>query len=430
MKELIHIISMLAITVCMGCGDSKEPIEETTGARIEQFIIQCGGTSYRGTIDEMNKTVHIGGITSRSAITEVKYQLSKGATISPKPENTERWEENQTFTVTGRDNETAVYTVELPDLREDPAPVQKRVVIGYLPLNDYLFDTEFESLHWEYLTHVNISFLLVKADGSLDDTRVSKRIRNVVETLHRKEIKVLISLAKQKDGTFATAISNEETRNNLVNNIISFTITNGLDGFDIDFEEYNHWNLAHLLEFTRQLDEARKMWYEDTEEKLLMTCAVNGVNRYTKEWAEYYDYINIMSYDKRMPSFSSAGQHASYDDFVNDLTTWSEQIAPKSKIVGGLPFYGYSWDKKTGIDDVGAIRFKGVLKYYGATPEVADANSQGGTTFYNGRPLIRQKCQYVLDENYAGVMIWQLFQDAEQEELKLINEVGNVMVLH
>ncbi len=37
-------------------------------------------------------------------------------------------------------------------------------------------------------------------------------------------------------------------------------------------------------------------------------------------------------------------RHASYDDFVKGLKYRNEQCHPsKSKIVGGLPLYGYSW---------------------------------------------------------------------------------------
>ncbi len=39
--------------------------------------------------------------------------------------------------------------------------------------------------------------------------------------------------------------------------------------------------------------------------------------------------------------------------------------APKSKIVGGLPFYGYSWDNDVNKDEVGAIRFNGILTHFG-----------------------------------------------------------------
>lgn len=32
-----------------------------------------------------------------------------------------------------------------------------------------------------------------------------------------------------------------------------------------------------------------------------------------------------------------------------------------------------------------------------------------------------------MDEDFGGVMIWQLFQDAYEEDWKLINVVGEVM---
>lgn len=70
-----------------------------------------------------------------------------------------------------------------------------------------------------------------------------------------------------------------------------------------------------------------------------MTCAVNSrwLN-YGTEWEQYFDYINLMSYD-RGAFTDKPVQHASYDDFVKDLKYWNEQCrASKSKIVGGLPF--------------------------------------------------------------------------------------------
>ena len=81
-------------------------------------------------------------------------------------------------------------------------------------------------------------------------------------------------------------------------------------------------------------------------------------------------------------------------------------------------------------DEVGAIRFNGILTHFGKTydvKEIADAD-QFGKTYYNGRPTIRKKCQYVMDNDFGGVMIWQLFQDAYQEELKLIKVVGEVIM--
>ncbi len=104
---------------------------------------------------------------------------------------------------------------------------------------------------------------------------------------------------------------------------------------------------------------------------MLMTCAVICWKDYTTKWQEYFDYINIMSYDRVMGNSSTPGQHASYNDFVNDMNYWITKFqAPKSKIVGGLPFYGYSWDNDVNKDEVGAIRFNGILTHFGKTYDV------------------------------------------------------------
>ena len=75
------------------------------------------------------------------------------------------------------------------------------------------------------------------------------------------------------------------------------------------------------------------------------------------------------------------------------------------------------------------MRYHGILEHFGKKASVADSDVQS-RTYYNGRPTIRQKCQYVMDNDFGGVMIWQLFQDAHEEEWKLINIVGEVMAIN
>lgn len=128
----------------MGCDDSGTSTTEKAEAKIVQFTLQCGGTNYRGNINENDKIIRISGITSRAAITGVRYQLSGEATISPAPQETERWEREQRFTVTSSDNQTAKYIVLLPELQDEiePEPVSNKVVIGYLPASDWEYNTQ------------------------------------------------------------------------------------------------------------------------------------------------------------------------------------------------------------------------------------------------------------------------------------------------
>lgn len=310
----------------------------------------------------------------------------------------------------------------VPDLQ--PEVVSPKAVIGYLAIDDWEFENLFPSIEWKYLTHINASFAKVKADGSLNLDPVRQRIQKVRDVARQHKVKILISIAKNKKGDFTTAIKDPKARKELINNIIAFTREYELDGFDIDYEEYDNWdvNFPSLLVFAKGLHDAK-------DKNMLMTCAVNSrwLN-YGTEWAQYFDYINLMSYD-RGAFTDTPTQHASYEDFVKDLEYWNVQCkAPKSKIIGGLPFYGYSWDEelKDVVDNVRGIRYSGILKHLGR--EAADKDKIG-ETYYNGRSTIARKCKYINEHDYAGVMIWQLFQDAHNDnhDLKLINVVGEEM---
>lgn len=415
------VIIMIIVTTACGSSSSEEPLITNKGP-LQSFVIQCGSSYFRRAIDQTTHIISLSGIHYSTDITGIDYQLVEGATIVPNPKEVSTWKKTQEFTVSTADGEKVVYIVNLPDLTEASGG---KVVIGYLPANE--FDAQSDNIRWEYLTHVNISFAHVKADGTLNTDKVpASKLSEIRAKAHEHGVQVLISINKNSSGEFRTAINNETTRNTLAQNIVAFTKTNQLDGFDIDYEDYDNWNAASLVAFAKALHEAK-------EEDMLMTCAVICWQRYTSEWQQYFDYINIMSYDRVMGgSNTTPGQHATYESFVSDLNHWATtEQAPRSKIVGGLPFYGYSWDSEIEKDNVGAVRFKGIIAHFttkGYTAEeIADAD-QISKTYYNGRPTIRKKCQYVMDRGFGGVMIWQLFQDAKQEDLKLIKVVGEEII--
>ena len=60
MKILLQIIFMLITSVCISCNDS-EAIAGKPEAKIAQFTLQCGGTYYRGNINDENKVIRISG---------------------------------------------------------------------------------------------------------------------------------------------------------------------------------------------------------------------------------------------------------------------------------------------------------------------------------------------------------------------------------
>lgn len=86
---------------------------------------------------------------------------------------------------------------------------------------------------------------------------------------------------------------------------------------------------------------------------------------------------------------------------------WTDRGLPKSKVVLGVPFYGYGFGdayRNYGYD------YKEIL---GLFPDAATKDQVGSTIWYNGIPTMKAKAQWVRDEDLAGVMIWSLDADVK-----------------
>lgn len=433
-QMLWALLIMTMVTTACSNSSSEETLMTNEGP-LHTFVIQCGDSYFRRNIDQITHMISLSGIQYSENITGVNYQLVEGATILPDPKAMTLWKKTQEFTVHTADKNKTVYTVNLPDLKErEPIPDSyKPVVLGYLPLNDFTFDSQFSRINWQYLTHVAACFVKVKENGTLNTEQVNNRIEMVRDKAREKGVKILISFCKNTPKEFSYAISTPATRTKLVEGIISFVQQYDLDGFDIDYEEYTGdqgtawWNQYRpaLISFLKELYEAK----EATNPNWLMTSATASPTwlNYGSDWEQYFDFINLMSYDLHTPSGSSVpGQHATMDHFTDDLTYWNKNLgASKRKLLGGLPFYGYTWNKLETADNVGAIRYYNILSEYKDVTGI-ESMDQYGRTYWNGPHMIREKCQYAIDNQFGGVMIWQLFMDAKEDSShKLMDVIGD-----
>lgn len=410
------LICFFLLFICLiGCNKSNS--ENPGESVLLSFALQSGGATYNAAIDQKKGIATIGGIQYTSSISAVSYKISAGATITPDPQALiGKWIQDQTFTVTSATGEKTVYTIHLKELKEEGNNTLKKVVIGYIPGDDWEYATEFKNIRWDCLTHMNVSFLYVTAEGNVLEGSVKEHLNEILKTAHAHGVKVLISLQSDGNKGFAVAIKDKAIRTKLVDNTIAYARTHQLDGIDIDFEIYDEVG-PNLLAFVKELNEKK-------DKDMLQTCAVanwNAGKGYSTEWHRYFDYINLMAYDFT-GGWTKEGQHASFEQTVGLVNLWLTTLqAPASKLVMGLPFYGYSWDDFPGQDDVKALRYHQILERFG---QDAAGKDQMGRTYYNGKPTIIRKCNYVEDHGLAGVMLWQIFQDAKEDTNSLLKVVG------
>ncbi|KAF9484200.1 glycoside hydrolase family 18 protein [Pholiota conissans] len=169
---------------------------------------------------------------------------------------------------------------------------------------------------------------------------------------------------------YSQAMSTSTNRTKLVNNLVEVVKSYGLDGIDIDWEypnapgagnPHSSADAANFLEFLKSL---RK----ELGPSRIISAAVTqltwlGENgsplKDVSEYAKYMTYVNVMNYDV-FSSSSHPGPNAPLGDScgtstqpqanaVAALSQWTKAGMPVSKILLGLPLYGYvskSTDKK------------------------------------------------------------------------------------
>ncbi len=289
-------------------------------------------------------------------------------------------------------------------------------VVGYLPYYrfNWLNDIEFDRL-----THVNIAFANPDAQGNLSVENTD--ITAAVTKAHQHGCKVFISLA----GGYLTSTQVDAWAQNtlaanrpaFIQKILQYVQSHNLDGVDIDLE----WNyvLSWYSPFIVDLKAALAPL------NIPLTAALPGNYRYpqiSNAALASFDWVNMMVYDLRGPwDPSNPGQHSPYDWAVDCIDYWQAHGMSSQKLLLGVPFYGYDF----GVSPVTSFNYRGIVNQDAANAYQDNVDQK----WWNGIPTIQAKTSLALN-NVAGIMIWEIGQDAfganiQYSLLRAIDQVIN-----
>lgn len=267
------------------------------------------------------------------------------------------------------------------------------------------------------LTHIIFSFLKPRADGVLvlDDSKES--IKNIVSLAKRHKCKIMIAL-NGDNSIYTTLLSNPQTKQLLIKNIVAYTLENEFDGVDLDWEYPNasKGNDVTFGVFMKELSAELHGWHKSLS--MAVTAGVydgairDGINQNA---IDACDFVNLMAYDGpnvikpnvKNPNdvVDNPKDHSSYTFADSVLTVWLiKKNLPKEKAVLGLPAYGKTEDNKT------AMSFRDLLNN-GADKSGSEFTVAGLKYYYNGFPTISTKINLV-KAKANGIMFWELGQDA------------------
>ncbi|RFZ85919.1 hypothetical protein DYU05_10140 [Mucilaginibacter terrenus] len=287
----------------------------------------------------------------------------------------------------------------------------KFMVVGYTRNNINLLE-QVKHIKLKNITHLNIAFVNPDSAGNFI---APIDLHKVVKLAHRKHVLVLLSFGGGSPPKYLPALLAADRQTKLIDALVKLAVDNNADGIDVDLE--GHMINQDYESFVSGLSASLKAHGK------LMTAAIAGyyAERYTNKALARFDFVNIMSYDKTGPwNQAKPGQHAPYDMAVQDIAYWTGRGIPKEKLNLGVPFYAYGFGQGAPAD----MTYKDVVDQFpGAEDKDEVVLPAGGTMYYNGIPTIKAKTKLALDKA-AGVMIWQLMQDANGKKslLRAINK--------
>ena len=275
-------------------------------------------------------------------------------------------------------------------------------VVGYLP--DYRA-AEFDFSACRRLTDLIVFSAEPTEIGGLDLSRLKNipwaKLR-ALKTLHR--VRLILGVGGWERSThFPALVNSEHKRQEFIKEVVQVCLDERLDGVDLDWEhpkdEAQQEGYAMLLaELTRAFK----------SHGLVLSVTVAAWQKLPKKAFDAVDWVNVMSYD-------NPGSHSTFEAAQLDVKKLIDAGASARQITLGLPFYGR--DK---LKPERAMTYREIVAKHRLGPEVDEIDG----VCFNGPTTITHKTDYALKSGLAGVMVWELGQDASGDRslLKVIHE--------
>lgn len=250
-----------------------------------------------------------------------------------------------------------------------------------------------------------------------------------IEETWRNRVTPLATITNLVPKGFSTelahqVLNNPISRTNLINNIHYLVKRKGYGGVNIDFERVGAQDRDLFTGFLRQLGERLG------PEGYALTIAVPAKTSDNIPWLEGYDYggigavvdiMFIMAYDWHYAG-SGPGPVAPITEVQNTIEFAINNVQ-RSKIILGVPLYGYDWKipyepgiVASAISNQRAIntamRHQSPIQYSEevATPFFQYRDEQGQTheVWFEDVRSMGEKMKLVQDYNLQGIGAWQL----------------------
>lgn len=287
---------------------------------------------------------------------------------------------------------TRTLTCLLLALASSIAAADKPRLVGYLP---YWATAKVEPGIYPGLSDLILFSGEPRADGSLDVTRLEKTAWDKVAAVRASGVRVHLCLGGWgRSRHFAVVTGEARLRARFVAETAAFCSRHGLDGVDLDWEHPK--GASQLAAYGNLVDELKAALAARKGE---VTLTLAGAAQLPPDGGRRADRVQLMAYD--LP-----GRHATMEATLARAEALLSAGVPPERLVLGVPFYG------RGVTDRSrTLPYREILARHQPKPDQDDADG----LHFNGPATMARKAAWVRQRGLAGLMAWELTQDAEGE---------------
>jgi len=250
------------------------------------------------------------------------------------------------------------------DIVEKP----NKIVYGFLPYWNYKY---IDQLDLNQLTHLALFGLSFNEDGTIQRRELdymepgwrnltSEDTVELIQQAHNNDVLVTVTLTAFDNDTIESIISDPNATETMVDEVIAYVYEYDLDGINIDFEYVGSPNQKVRTQFTNMVRTlSTRVKTLDSDLHVSISVYADSANN-DRIWeleplGQTLDHIIIMAYDFYRPTSDTVGPVApvfgagqGWNQDIVSLLSQHLKINPPSKLVLGVPFYGYEWESLDG----------------------------------------------------------------------------------
>jgi chitinase len=288
---------------------------------------------------------------------------------------------------------TLLATLPLPSPAAEPLaarPTSEFRVAGYLP--DYRL-AGFDLNQAQGVTDLILFSAEPTPAGEIDWSRLkSAPWKSIWQWTTAQRVRLILAIGGwDRSAGFAAMSASPTSRKAFAESVVELCLRLRLDGIDLDWEHpEGAMQAAAYGDLLHDLRTALE------PHGLSLSVTLAAWQTLDEKAAASADWIQIMSYD-------NPGRHSTLEQARTDVATFTKRGVPPSRLVLGLPFYGRS------VADGKQTRTYAEIAANKKLPGTTD-ESEG--IYFNGPVTIAEKVRWARNEGLAGVMVWELGQDA------------------